>query len=436
MPGVSAAQTGPPEPILRVSLDPPKTVVGQQTTLTIDVLAPNYMTKPPVMPDFQLRNAVTRTGATINMSEQHDGITYAGVRFEFLIYPQEPGTYAISGQTVAVTYAAEPPATREAKLTVPAVGFDAVIPDAAQALDPFVSATKLTVRQDIQRSSDQLKVGDAVTRTVTIEVEGMPSMLLPPTTFAPLPGVQVYPAQPQLQDRFDRRTDALTASRVDQATYMLQRPGDLTLPGFEIGWWNVRDQRIERARIERVVLHVADNPLAKTLAASGRRTLPDLREMVLFLLDHWLALVLALAALAGLAWTLPRAARAMAAVMKRRRDAWRQSEAFAYAGLRAAARRGDAGNTYSALLGWLARFEPAAPAHTIGALKAVARDPQLDREIAGIERHLFAPAGDNAEWSAHRLMRQVKRIRRRCAPPRSSKTAALAPAVNPAQPEG
>ncbi|MBX9841234.1 MAG: BatD family protein, partial [Xanthobacteraceae bacterium] len=331
MSGVGVAQTSPPEPIVRVSLDPPNTVVGQKTTLAVDVLAPNYMTKPPVLPDFQLRNAVTRAGSTINMSEQRDGITYAGVRFEFLIYPQEPGAYAISGQSVAITYAAEPPATREVKLAIPAVGFDAVIPDAAQALDPFVSAAKLTVRQDIQRSSDQLKVGDAVTRTVTIEAEGTPSMLLPPTTFAQLPGAQVYPAQPQLRDSIDRRTDALTASRTDQATYMPQRPGDLTLPELEIGWWNVRDRRIERVRIEPVVLHVADSPLAKAPVASERQALPGMRAVVLLLLDHGPAVLLALVALAALAWALPRAARAMAAGVKRRRDAWRQSEAFAYA---------------------------------------------------------------------------------------------------------
>ena len=37
-----AQQTTAPEPILNVTLDPLRVVVGQPTTLRIDVLAPNY----------------------------------------------------------------------------------------------------------------------------------------------------------------------------------------------------------------------------------------------------------------------------------------------------------------------------------------------------------------------------------------------------------
>ena len=39
---------------LKVTIDPPRIAVGQRTTLRIDVLAPNYMTSPPELPDFQI----------------------------------------------------------------------------------------------------------------------------------------------------------------------------------------------------------------------------------------------------------------------------------------------------------------------------------------------------------------------------------------------
>src|SRR5262249_49994391 len=87
-----AEQAGAPEPVVRVSLDPPRVVVGQKTTLRIDVLAPNYMTAPPEVPAFQIRNAVTRPLQNVNLSEQRDGTAFAGVRFEFAIFPQEPGS--------------------------------------------------------------------------------------------------------------------------------------------------------------------------------------------------------------------------------------------------------------------------------------------------------------------------------------------------------
>src|ERR1700750_1936510 len=85
------AQQSAPEPVLNVAIDPARVVVGQPTTLRIDVLAPNYMTSPPELPDFQVRNAVTRQLQSVNINEQQNGMGYAGVRFEYAIYPQEPG---------------------------------------------------------------------------------------------------------------------------------------------------------------------------------------------------------------------------------------------------------------------------------------------------------------------------------------------------------
>ena len=83
MPAVAPGQqAGVPEPIVRASIAPPRVVVGQATTLRIEVLAPNYMTAPPAFPDLQNRNAVTRELGTVNISEQRDGETYAGMRRE------------------------------------------------------------------------------------------------------------------------------------------------------------------------------------------------------------------------------------------------------------------------------------------------------------------------------------------------------------------
>ena len=116
--GAWAQQAPAPEPVLQVTIDPPRVAVGQRTTLRIDVLAPNYMTSPPELPGFQVRNAVTRQLQSVNLSEQRSGTSYAGVRFEFAIYPQEAGSYAISGQKVRVKYAAAPPAVREEEIAL------------------------------------------------------------------------------------------------------------------------------------------------------------------------------------------------------------------------------------------------------------------------------------------------------------------------------
>jgi hypothetical protein len=411
IPAAAGAQTPPPEPILRATIAPPRVVVGQATTLRIDVLAPNYMTAPPELPGFQIRNAATRQLQSVNIDEQRDGASYAGVRFEFAIYPQEPGSYAIAGQKITIHYAAEPPATRDAELALPRIAFAASIPDAAATLRPFVAATKLTIEQSVQRSSDQLKTGDSVTRTITIKAQGTPAMLLPPHVFAHIDGLALYAGQPSLTDHVEGRTDVLTSARVDSATYMLQQPGDYLLPAIDVSWWDVGAQKIENAHLDAVTLQVAINPNLPGSAAE-QRSRWGWDGIIDFAWDHMPLAMIAAIILAAAAWAAPRATRALVAERRRRREAWLQSEACAFQQLRRAATGRDAGVTYFALLNWLQRFKTVAPVDSVDALKAAARDPQFDREIDAIEQQLFAENAGADRWSPHQFTRRVGVARR------------------------
>jgi BatD DUF11 like domain len=414
-----AQQASVAEPIVRVTLDPPRVVVGQQTTLHIVALAPNYMTSPPELPNFQVRNAVTRQLQSVNTSEQRDGVSYAGVSFEYAIYPQEAGSYAIADQTVRIKYAAEPPTTREVEIALPHVSFEAFVPEAAAELRPFLSASRLTVEQTIKRSSDQLKAGDAVTRTVTVRSEGTPAMLLPPRQFAGIDGLKVYPAQPVLEDKTEARTDLMISTRVDSATYMLERPGDYSLPPIDIRWWNTGKGKVDVAHLDGVPLKVATNPAAAGSAAVGEAATTRLNwnSMIDFVTEHWLVLLLAGSALALLICLMPRILRFILSVSRRRRAAYLQSEAFAFSQLRRALRLRNAQTAYFAMLEWLPHVGATAPDHTMESFRVAVRDPSLNRQIDAIEGQLFASKRDTGHWSPSQLLRRIRAARRKLRPP-------------------
>ncbi|XIA65267.1 BatD family protein [Bradyrhizobium sp. TZ2] len=428
-----AQQAIAPEPIVQVTIDSPRVVVGQQATLHIVVLAPNYMTSPPQLPSFQVRNAVTRQLQSINTNEQRDGVSYAGVRFEYAIYPQEPGSYAISDQKVHVKYAAEPPATREVEIALPRVSFEAFIPEAAAELRPFLGATKLSVEQRIKRSSDQLKAGDAVTRTVTITAEGTPAMLLPPQPFADIDGLRLYPAQPALEDRTEGRTDVMTSTRVDSATYMLERPGDYSLPAINIKWWNVGSGKIEEVHLDAVPLKVAANPAAGSTTSIGRSGKGWTWDGLIGLIaDHWLLALLVPLIVAGLGWAAPVVVRRIAGCYRKWRQEYLQSESFAFGRLRRAVRHRDARSAYFALLDWLPLFDAAPPANTLGAFKAVACDPALNLQIGALENELFARQHESHRWSPRQLLHHVIVARRSLRPhARRRESARLPQYLNP-----
>lgn len=405
-------QSGDPAPVAQVTIDRPRVVVGQRVTMSVVILAPNYLTAPPELPTFQLRNAVTRQLPSINTSEERDGMTYAGVRFEFAIYPQEPGDFVVPGQKARIRYAAEPPKTREIEIGLPSVSFESFVPAGAAALRPFVSADGLSVEQEVKQSSENLKTGDAVTRTVTIRAEGTLAMLLPPQTFAVVEGLRLYPAQPALEDKEDRRSSAVTSTRVDAATYMLQRPGDYSLPAIDIGWWNVGAGRVEQIHLAAVPLTVTADPAGEAVVDGRPATRWHWQTLIDAIANHWLLGALALMLLLALAWIAPAATRWLMATLRRRRAIYRDSEAWSFRKFRAATRQRKAAVVYSELLSWVCRFEPLAPAD-VDALTSAANDPALKRQIDALQRELFA-AGDETTpgWSPRVLKRHVSSARK------------------------
>jgi len=356
------------------------------------------------------------------------------VRFAFAIYPQEPGEFVIPEQTVRIGYAAEPPKTREVEIALPRVSFESFVPERAAGLRPFLSAEKLSVGQEIKKSSDQIRVGDAVTRSVTISAEGTPAMLLPPQTFAVVDGLRSYPAQPALEDHIDQRTGVMTSTRIDSATYMLERPGDYALPAIDIGWWNLGEGRAEHIHLATVPLNVAASPGE----ADGRPAARwDRRSLLDAIADHWLLGILALVILIAIAWIGPAAARWVMASLRRGRAAYRGSEPWSFRQFCAAARQRKAEAVYFALLGWLGRFEPLSPACTIDALTLAAEDPVLKRQVDALRSELFASAGETTTgWSPRVLKRHVSSARRtlRRRLRHSEATPALPPQINPAGP--
>lgn len=400
-----------PQPFLRATLAPERVTVGEMALLTLDVLVPNFFATSPVVPDFQVRNAITRTLDRTNFAEQKDSTTLAGIRYRFGIYPQEIGRYEVGNTTIKVSYADVPPNHRDATLTIPSMSVEASVPDAARTLKPFIASSALTVTQSVRQSSPDLKVGNSVVRTVVVTARDTPAMLLPPVNFSVADGLAVYPDQPVLSDQADTRSDALTGTRTDQATYMLQKPGDFVLPPIDIAWWRFGGDAIQHARVDAVTLRVADNPALRPASQAKEARGWDWRRALDRLLEHWRAALIAAGVAGALAWIVRPVFATCQAWYRRRRNAYLASEARAFALLRRAARGEDVAKTYAALLGWLSHVDELVPAHSVRGLKAAAQDLELDRELASLEQRLFMN-GVIADRSLRVPMRRLGHARR------------------------
>jgi hypothetical protein len=96
-------------------------------------------------------------------------------------------------------------------------------------------------------NSQEFRVGEPVTRTLTLRANGLGSSQLPEIGASVPDGIKQYPDQPALKNRVD---DAgLVAIRQEKVALIPSRSGTFILPEVEIPWWNTRTNELEHARL-------------------------------------------------------------------------------------------------------------------------------------------------------------------------------------------
>ena len=223
-----------PQPQASVTLDPDGPVtVGTPVRVTATVLVPSYMPQPPVWPDLQIADAVTRLPerATHPVTRRIGGESWSGIARTWEIIPQRPADYDLGAAEATVTYAdPETNAPVQATVALPGIAFTATVPPGAEGIDPFLAAASLTLAATVDGLPDAPRPGDAFTLTLTTTASGPPAMLLPPLAgrLPTPPGLRAYPRQPAL-------TDGDPASRTEAVAYVIKPPAatrSRPLPGL------------------------------------------------------------------------------------------------------------------------------------------------------------------------------------------------------------
>ncbi|MGL5975112.1 MAG: BatD family protein [Aeromonas sobria] len=255
--------------------------VNQQITLYLELATNRWFTAGTRISQFELPGVMVkqRSDMATNFTQRQDGETWSHQRWELSLYPQQSGQFEIPAIAVRATVARPEGGSRQITLTTRPQRFAAALPDPALTVGGrWLSASKLTLNQtwrsygdnraEADNGSDmgELRVGDAITRTVTDSGQDTLSVLIPALIPA-LEGtdqLQPYPAQPRLSDTQER--GEYLSTREDQTTYIVQQGGELTLPPLELSWWNSQLGQLETLTLPGQTLRVHHTP-ASWLAA-------------------------------------------------------------------------------------------------------------------------------------------------------------------------
>lgn len=111
----------------------------------------------------------------------------------------------------------------------------------------WLPAQSVAMREAWQPEAKTLKVGEAVTRTITVTAAGQEGAMLPDLTPAGLAGFKVYPDKAEVKD--DPQPDGISGTRQQKIAFIPVRPGTFSLPEVTLQWWDSRENRMQTASL-------------------------------------------------------------------------------------------------------------------------------------------------------------------------------------------
>jgi hypothetical protein len=348
-----------PRTMVRAHLEPAGPVVaGSEVKLVVDLLTTAWFTEAPDWPLFTVADAIVSLPdeQADNLSEDIDGVRWFGVSRAYRIAPQAGKTYDIPPFAITVHPGG---IDTPVQVMTPALKLVATVPPGAQDMAIFFPTTRLTATQKIEPSTQQLRVGDSITRTITQSAAGTESMLIPPVSLGEVDGLKRYAKPSTTRNIVQDRVGLVAGERTDSVTYIADHNGRFKLPPVTIEWWNTKTQKKETIELPGVTFSAStahEKPLFEIPADVMNQGLPH-RIIVI----HSGQLIAFCAIVLGLfvaVWARGRIAMFLQRAKHRVSDArkrWLESDTVAWRKLCAVARQGEWRRTIPALYRWMDR---------------------------------------------------------------------------------
>jgi len=120
----------------------------------------------------------------------------------------------------------------------------------------WFSANSLNIQSKWSADITNLKVGQPVTRTITIVAQGQTASAIPPISeLTNIDGLKSYKDQPQLET--GKTSQGFVASRVESEAIVASKAGEFILPPLSIQWWSNDSESWQTATLEAETLMVA-----------------------------------------------------------------------------------------------------------------------------------------------------------------------------------
>lgn len=278
---------------IEASLDQPSVYVQAQAILTLRVYHSVALYDDSNLTPLHLQDAIVeQLGESRTYEKLINGVRHGVIEVRYGIYPQHSGELQIPALTFSATQVdnqpgntSTPSAPKPGKMVhVTSTEIPLQVkpkPEDYPATAAWLPARSLSLSESWNPEPDHSKVGDSLTRTLTLKAEGLSSAQLPPLPATDVNGLRRYPDLPQLSNQVT--DNGLIGSREEREALVPTRVGQVELPAVELVWWNTHEDRLERSYLPARTLQVAANNSLAADTPTGAGPIADSDDSTLWL---------------------------------------------------------------------------------------------------------------------------------------------------------
>lgn len=217
----------------------------------------------PIFTDLEMPDTVIQMIGTPNQYEKLvDGVRYGVYEKQYALFPQRSGTLEIPdimfrGEVTdgASRYVFRNLSTRT--ITSYTEGYTIEVkakPDTYPANAIWLPASELTIKQDWDNDFSNVRIGDALNRTIEIEAVGLDGAALPPLVLADVESVNAYPDPAEISRSYVDGN--IVGKRIQSNSLVMTETGTVRVPGLSLPWFDIDTEEVKYASIDDTAISV------------------------------------------------------------------------------------------------------------------------------------------------------------------------------------
>lgn len=365
--------------------------------------------------------------AAYKESENIDDTQWQKTVFEYVIYPMRAGDITIKPFKVQFSASmgyGQPKKTFQ--LQTQAIPLQVAKPQGVKGNVFVLTTMEFSLQVSYKPDVEELKVGDAFERIISIRAVDVPDLLLQPVPvyqdLATNENVlfKAYRSEPVLSEQ-DKQGQKI-ATRVEQDTFVASHPGVVTLPAIAMYSWHPQQQKLSNIIIPAKTITIIANPVLNTESENEQKTIKELSTDDFSKKQYYQLSGFVLAFIIVMWWLYPKLKKAL----KLRKQTYQASEAAYFKALEQSCSTGAVQPIYADFYRWAAIAMPGFQPLSFQHIRQ--HHPELTPALDSLEWALINP---DASFNSELFIQQVSDLRKVLLQQKNHSDNGLVAAINP-----